>query len=455
LRLVRVTMAEPEATLSERELEILRLVATGASNFQIARQLVISPNTVKVHLRNIFEKLGVQSRTEATMLAVQRGWITVVPPAVPAQAEAPTAPVQAPLVRPLPQPEPLAAWQRVYLVLAAVLTLLVLLLPYTGLGSLAGRSRSALSDVGAPPAAPPQPLAASGWTQRAALPSPRSRLALAAVGNKIYAVAGETAEGPTGAVDAYDLPSNGWLPATPKPLAVANVTGATLGGRIYVPGGLLADGSLTDAVEVFDPASGLWTRAAPLPKSLCCYALAVLGERLYLFGGWDGEAYVTTSLVYDPATDTWRALPPLPTARGFAAAATLGGRIYVVGGYDGRRELPVNEVYDSALQETSEGPWAAKAPLLTARGGLGLAAAGSALFAVGGGWTGTLAANERYDPATDVWSTFDSPLLGQWRGLGLASVDGKVFAVGGYSGTHLNLVQEYQAVFRVIVPVGG
>jgi DNA-binding CsgD family transcriptional regulator len=445
-------MAEPEATLSERELEILRLVATGASNYQIARQLVISPNTVKVHLRNIFEKLGVQSRTEATMLAVQRGWIAVVPPAVSAER---ATPVQAPPARPLSLPEPLPRWQRFYLACAALLSLFIFLLPYTGLGPFGGRPRTALSDTGGPPAAPPQPLAASGWTPRTALPTARARLALAAVGEKIYAIAGETAKGPTNVVEVYDLPSNGWLPVTPKPLAVSNVAGATLGGRVYIPGGLLADGSLTDVVEVFDPATGVWTRAASLPQPLCCYALVVLGERLYLFGGWDGTAYVATALAYDPASDAWHVLSPMPTARGFAAAATLDGRIYVVGGYDGRRELSVNEMYDPALEGTSSGPWAARAPLLTARGGLGLAAAGSALFAVGGGWTGMLAANERYDPATDAWSTFDSPLLGQWRGLGVVSTNGKVFAVGGYSGTYLNLVQEYQAVFRVIVPVGG
>src|SRR3990172_6090173 len=70
--------------LSEREREILYLVATGVSNKQIAQALHISTNTVKVHLRNIFSKIEVASRTEAAMFAVGAG---LVDPAGEARGE--------------------------------------------------------------------------------------------------------------------------------------------------------------------------------------------------------------------------------------------------------------------------------------------------------------------------------------------------------------------------------
>jgi DNA-binding NarL/FixJ family response regulator len=62
--------------LTEREVEVLRLVAQGASNPQIAEALCITVNTVKVHLRNILDKLRLVNRTQAAAYAVQSGLVS-------------------------------------------------------------------------------------------------------------------------------------------------------------------------------------------------------------------------------------------------------------------------------------------------------------------------------------------------------------------------------------------
>ena len=63
--------------LTERELEVLRLAARGRTNRAIGRKLGISDRTVQGHLANIFGKLGVSTRTEAVLLAMKQGWITL------------------------------------------------------------------------------------------------------------------------------------------------------------------------------------------------------------------------------------------------------------------------------------------------------------------------------------------------------------------------------------------
>ncbi len=65
--------AEPMEGLTQREIELLRLVAEGLSNKAIAQALSISENTVKYHLKNILQKLGVQNRAEAVAHAIRAG----------------------------------------------------------------------------------------------------------------------------------------------------------------------------------------------------------------------------------------------------------------------------------------------------------------------------------------------------------------------------------------------
>jgi NarL family two-component system response regulator YdfI len=65
-------LAEP---LSERELEVLDVIAEGLSNKLIAHRLGISEHTVKTHVASIFAKLGAASRTEAVSIAIRRGLV--------------------------------------------------------------------------------------------------------------------------------------------------------------------------------------------------------------------------------------------------------------------------------------------------------------------------------------------------------------------------------------------
>ena len=78
-RLVERLRGETESHVSDREIEILMLVAQGQSNREIARELLISDSTVKAHMIHIFEKLGVDDRTAAVTTALRRGIIRLDP----------------------------------------------------------------------------------------------------------------------------------------------------------------------------------------------------------------------------------------------------------------------------------------------------------------------------------------------------------------------------------------
>jgi DNA-binding NarL/FixJ family response regulator len=72
MRIIRQALRRP----SEREVEVLELVAAGASNEEIAARLFLSLKTVESHLRRLFDRYGVMNRTELAVLALKEGWVT-------------------------------------------------------------------------------------------------------------------------------------------------------------------------------------------------------------------------------------------------------------------------------------------------------------------------------------------------------------------------------------------
>ncbi|HQE91938.1 MAG TPA: LuxR C-terminal-related transcriptional regulator [Anaerolineae bacterium] len=438
--------------LSEREIEIVELVAVGLTNREIAIRTYLSHNTVKVHLRNIFTKTGVASRTELTVLAMQEGWITV--PGIPeaaAENVPPATTLEMPAVeQPLP-PLPSPPWPRVRwaaLAVGLILAGMVLFLPQRPVGQAIAPAASGLVDQPQAAIVAAAPSSEKGWQELTPLPVRRARLGVTTYRSQIYVVGGMTEDGLTGRLDIYTPETGEWRSGTACPAALANVGIAALADRLLVPGGCDAGGAPSARTYLYDPANDTWAEGAALPQPLCAYALAAYDGRAYLFGGWNGTTYQAVTYIYDSAGDTWSEAAPPAEARGFGAAATLADRIFYVGGYDDRREWATCAIY-----LPSEDRWEECAPLLLPRGGLGLAAIGGRLYALGGGWTNYLGFNERYDPAGDTWTVIETPIIGEWRNLGLTAYETSLYAIGGWSGDYINRVYTVEVLpWRVFIP---
>jgi DNA-binding CsgD family transcriptional regulator/N-acetylneuraminic acid mutarotase len=437
--------------LSDREMEILELLATGATNHQIARELFISINTVKVHLRNIYTKLEVASRTEATMVAVREGWV-LVPRAEEAEevateqalSAAASADAVAPRFPTLERWPRVALGKRIGLVIATLLAVMVLLLPRVLQGSTNGNATDPISGVF--PTAPSD-ASSSRWHTRAQLPTPRTGLAIAVYQGLIYAIGGVSSEGVSAKVEVYDSQADAWSTRAPKPTSVGFASAVEVGGKIYVPGGFDSGLQSRDILEVYDPVTDTWEVRAPLRTPLGAYGLAALDGQIYLFGGRNEAGYLDGTLRYDPEADAWEELPPLGQARGFLAAAALDNRIYVVGGFDDVTEYDTCDVYDPA-NET----WSQCSTMQAGRGDFALVSVRNHLYALGGGMDSYFAFNERYDPRIDTWSPVETPLSGEWRGLGAGFVYPSLYAIGGWNGDFLSTNEAFQAFYQIILP---
>jgi DNA-binding CsgD family transcriptional regulator/N-acetylneuraminic acid mutarotase len=482
-------MSNDSSQISEREREILRLVATGATNQQIAYQLNISVNTVKVHLRNIFGKIGVASRTEATVFAVRSGLVQlseaaseagVVPPTavaetLPDEAEpllaqlddadvfadtpetahewtaVPIRPVVAPAA-----PAPVAKgrfWLLGGVLLAALLIAGAVALYITRNNTIAPATSTAVSSSTDQPTVDTQ----TRWRTLAPMPSGRAGFALTSYNSDnnqyFYVIGGETNGTVSDQLLRYEPGTNTWTALTSKPTAVSDVQAEVIGNKVYVPGGRLASGAISDVFESYDPRRDKWTALKPLPSKLSGYALAAFEGKLYLFGGWDGQNYHAEVWQYDPGLDKWSAKSPMQTERAFADAAVpeRQGRIYVIGGENTSGALTTNESYNPAEDDGSGQSWSTKAPLPAPSSHLAAATTGRTIFVIGGSSGGKQLL--QYSVALDSWKPDALPIEPLRDLRAEANID-KLYVIGGQNGsTSSAAAYDYQANYNVFLPI--
>ncbi len=129
---------------------------------------------------------------------------------------------------------------------------------------------------------------------------------------------------------------SGWVRAAAAPIALTEVAAAAHGGRIWVAGGLDAQGRAVDRVLIYDPVTDAWSDGPPLSESVHHAALVSDGDVLLLIGGYVGGGFA------NPTDAVWRLVDeegdwfpdrPLPEPRAAGAAAWNGrGRVMYGGG---------------------------------------------------------------------------------------------------------------------------
>lgn len=438
-------MAEFGEPISDREQDVLECVVDGLSNKEIASRLHISQNTVKVHLRNIYTKLGVTSRTEATTVALQQGLVTLPgtdfatpatepdPDPEPAQdsptATADTAESQPPPAAATP---PTPNWRN--RALFGVMGLLLVAL----LATLAWQTWGNPADTAVAPTATPfaeRTIGNSPWSESAPLETAVANMAVAAIGLDIYQIGGETADGVVNTVRVLDTSQNIWRDAPAKPTAVSETSAAILFGEIFVPGGKQADGQPTNVVEAFSPSQQAWRQVTPLPRALSGGVTLSDGAFIYYFGGWDGQEYFDNAYLYDPATDGWRPVASLPIPLAHAAGSTIANQFYILGGENSSGVQSTCFRYEPASDS-----WNTCPDMLQPRTHASAATVVNKLYVIGGNDADGLGYGEIYDPMADIWQVLNVPMFVDelpWQQLGVANVETRIYALGGQRGSTL------------------
>ncbi len=441
-----------EIELSEREKEIIKLVATGASNKEIAKSLVISPNTVKVHLRNVFAKLGVLSRTEATMTAIRMGLVDS--PGSTSQSGLDEDSLQqlndslSAKLRLEKETEfykkrnKLIGWGALALVIFIVGFVLVRDIFFN---KTPGNINPEVIEQ----------LSSDRWTELKNMPTGLSSMGFVRFEDNFFLFGGQSESEVLEQVLIYEINGDQWLTGEKFPQKLTHFQAVLMGEKIFIPGGLEPEGKALNSLWIYDPRNDQWSQGKDLPNQVGAYSAVAYEGKMFIFGGFDGENYLDSILVFDPGSDEWINYGTLPNTSAYSSAVVLGGAIHLFGGKNETGILDDHLIYYPQRQNTSENAWVESAELPDPRYGMNSIVLADMVYLVGG-------KNEKdeflspiqYLPQKDSWVEIDTPPIEIGYTPAVLPYETRLYVFGGQNSEGLsNQSLMYQAVYTILVPV--
>jgi DNA-binding CsgD family transcriptional regulator len=416
-----------ESILSEREKEILSLVAEGLTNREIAQRLTISHNTVKVHLSNIFEKTGASSRTEATVYAIEHRIVDV--PGGENQVQINSDSFHR------------FSFQSVWVLGSALFLIIVFGLvigakifsqtPSTGANNSLDQS--------------------DRWQELAPLPEPRVDMAAVAYSGEIYVIGGEGPEGVSSKGFRYLPDLDEWLPIADKPTPVTDINAVVIGEKIYIPGGICANGQPTDIMEIYDPRQDIWETGVSLPKGLSGYALADFEGKMYIFGGWDGKNFVDLVWSYNFVDNVWMEKANLKGDGETLKAVSLNDYIFLIEdgqSADKRRSWK----FFPSRDQTPEDLWVEfNTSGLNLQQGFGLGKINNTIYLVGQDFNGKILGFMYFE---DSWEEFDPIVSNESTNFTIISEDSYLYIISTTNNlVNSNLISFQAIYYKIFFPI--
>jgi len=422
-------------TLTPREMEILALIAEGKSNKEIAAELFISVNTVKVHISNIFQKIEVSSRTEAMLYMIEQGVVESQPINLK-NIEILANPNDVPAIA-------LSKWQvfqreyRWFLFILGFIVfgaILLFTVRFTNNNS-AQRFQATLQS--------------NRWQVIGEMSTNRTNHASTVLDSDLFIIGGENETGIVDLVESFNLNSKTLGQHAPKPTPVSMTTAVSLGGKIYLPGGKVDSDKGINVLEVYDPRTNTWKELARLPISVYDSGVVTYEGKIYLFGGINEGKPIADVMRYDPSTNVWTLLTPMPDNRAHPGILVLEDKLYVIGGYNESGPTNSTIIYSPSLEETDQYEW---------KNGIKFPIATPIIQGVVIGGTPLILVKDsiwQYLPSEEKWILFDQKSEMTKEGQSVAGSDIYLYATGGLNneGKATDSIFRFQVVFTLIFPI--